>query len=160
MSYRLACEAADLFVAVAPASGAIGMDDIGGGTLTMGDFTACKPSQKISVLDTHGTSDSYIPYDLQKPSLERIAMSNGCSLTTHAATQPASGGDTTCVSYDSCPSGIDVTGCSVDGGGHVWFGSDSCGTGAGALGCVFVGNNSNMLKNTDAVWDFFQAHPR
>ena len=32
MSYRLGCDAADLFVAVAPGAGAVGKNDIGGGT--------------------------------------------------------------------------------------------------------------------------------
>ena len=119
MSYRLACQASDIVVAVAPGAGAIGMDDIGGGTSATGDFTECKPTQKVSVLDMHGTADGLIPYSTQKPTLERIARQDGCSLTTHAATQPKSGGDTTCVSYDGCPSGVDITGCSVMNGGHV-----------------------------------------
>lgn len=46
MSYRLACEASDLFVAVAPGAGAIGMNDIGGGAAIAGDFAACAPTQK------------------------------------------------------------------------------------------------------------------
>jgi polyhydroxybutyrate depolymerase len=159
MSYRLACDAADLFVAVAPGSGAIGMDDIGGGSATTGDWAACKPSAKVSLLDFHGTADPLIPYKLQKASLERIAMLEGCKLTTHAATQPKSAGDTTCVSYDDCPSGLDITGCSVMGGGHDWFGSDNCGTGVMAA-CSIVGANSDTLKNTDAAWEFFSAHAR
>jgi polyhydroxybutyrate depolymerase len=159
MSYRLACQAADLFVAVAPGSGAIGMNDIGGGSSTTGDFATCMPTAKVSVLDFHGTSDPLIPYDLQKPSLERIATQNGCKLTTHPATQPMSGGDTTCVTYDGCPTGVDVSACSVTGGGHDWFGSDNCGTGVAAA-CAIVGANSNTLKNTDAAWDFFSAHAR
>jgi polyhydroxybutyrate depolymerase len=159
MSYRLACQAADLFVAVAPGSGAIGMDDIGGGTSSTGDFATCKPSKKVSVLDFHGTADGLIPYSLQKLSLERLATASGCKLTTHAATQPTSGGDTSCVTYDGCPSGIDITGCSVMDGGHDWFGSDNCGTGVAAA-CAIVGANSNTLKNTDAAWDFFSAHSR
>jgi polyhydroxybutyrate depolymerase len=159
MSYRLACEAADLFVAVAPGSGAIGMDDIGGGSASTGDWAACKPSAKVSLLDFHGTADPLIPYKLQKPSLERLAMLEGCKLTTHAATQPKSAGDTTCVSYDDCPSGMDLTGCSVMGGGHDWFGSDNCGTGVMAA-CAIVGANSDTLKNTDAAWEFFSAHAR
>jgi polyhydroxybutyrate depolymerase len=159
MSYRLACEAADLFAAVAPGAGAIGMNDIGGGTTGTGDFAACKPAAKVSVLDLHGSADGLIPYSLQKPSMERIAMQNGCMLTTHPATQPASAGDTMCVSHDGCPAGIDVTGCTVMGGGHVWFGSPNCGTGADGA-CSIVGANSTTLVNTDAVWAFFEAHPR
>jgi polyhydroxybutyrate depolymerase len=160
MSYRLACEAADVFTAVAPGAGAIGMNDIGGGTTGSGDLAACTPTAKVSVLDLHGTADPLIPYDLQKPSLERIAKANGCATTTHPATQPKSAGDTTCVSYDGCPAGVDVTGCSVKDGGHVWFGNDSCGTGAGAAGCQIVGANSDTLVNTDAAWEFFQGHAR
>jgi polyhydroxybutyrate depolymerase len=160
LSYRLACEASDIFVAVAPGAGAIGMDDIGGGTTADGDFEACEPEHAVSVLDMHGTSDGLIAYSTQKPTLERIAAENGCSLTTHAAAQPTSGGDTKCVSYDGCPSGVDVTGCTIMNGGHVWFGDASCGTGAGALGCGFVGANSPTFVNTDAAWAFFEAHAR
>ncbi len=160
MSYRLACDASDFIVAVAPGAGAIGMDDIGGGTNPDGDFEECKPTHPVSVLDLHGTADGLIPYSTQRPTLERIAMENGCNLTTHAATQPSSVGDTTCVSYDGCPSGVDVTGCTVMGGGHVWFGDASCGTGAGPVGCGFVGANSTSLVNTDAAWGFFKAHAR
>lgn len=149
MSYRLACEAADVFTAVAPAAGGIQPDP-----------SACTPSQPISVLDVHGTLDSLVPYSLQKPSLDRMAWTSWCTTKTSAAAVPASGGDTTCVTYTGCASGIEVTGCTVQNGGHVWFGDPSCGTGAGALGCAFVGANSNFMVNTDAVWDFFSRLSR
>jgi polyhydroxybutyrate depolymerase len=160
ISYRLACEASDIFAAVAPGAGAIGMADIGGGTSATSDIAACEPEQPVSVLDMHGTEDFLVAYSTQKPSLDRIAGANGCSTTTTAATQPMSAGDTTCISYEGCPSGVDVTGCSVQGGGHSWFGNDSCGTGAGAGGCSIVGANSDTLVNTDAAWEFFEAHMR
>jgi polyhydroxybutyrate depolymerase len=158
MSYRLACEAGDLFVAVAPGAGAFGMDDIGGGTTADGDLESCMPAKPVSVLDIHGTDDPLVAYSTQKPSLDRIAEKNGCKLTTHPASQPASQGDTTCVSYD-CPSGVDVTGCTVQGGGHVWFGSQNCGTGVD-FACAIVGANSTAITNTDAVWTFLSAHAR
>jgi polyhydroxybutyrate depolymerase len=160
MSYRLACEASDIFAAVAPGAGAIGMDDIGGGTSTTGNFGECEPSHPVSVLDIHGTADILVPYSLQQPSLERIAMKNGCETTTSPAAQPESGGDTSCVSYEGCPAGIDVTGCTVMDGGHTWFGNASCGTGAGPTGCSIVGKNSEFLVNTDVIWEFFRAHAR
>jgi polyhydroxybutyrate depolymerase len=159
MSYRLACQASDVFTAVAPGAGAIGMNDIGGGTSATGDFAACAPSDPVSVLHLHGTADGLIAHSLQKPSLDRIGAANGCLLATHAADMPASAGDTACVSLDGCPAGVDVTGCTVSGGGHVWFGDANCGTGA-AGGCAFVGANSSTLVNTDAAWDFFAAHAR
>jgi len=160
MSYRLACEAADLFTAVAPGAGAIGENDIGGGTNTMSDFTDCEPSRPVSVLDMHGTDDPLVPYSLQKPSLDHMAAKNGCGMTSMPAQQPKSGGDTTCVSYDGCPSGIVLTGCTVQGGGHCWFGSPDCGTAGGDIGLAIVGNNSDTLKDTDLAWEFFKDKMR
>ncbi len=58
LSYRLTCEAADLFTAVAPSAGAIGINTIGGGTNPASDFTVCEPSRPISVLDVHGTQET------------------------------------------------------------------------------------------------------
>jgi poly(3-hydroxybutyrate) depolymerase len=89
-----------------------------------------------------------------------MAMANGCGTATMPATIPGSGGDTTCVTRTGCPNGIEVTSCTVQGGGHVWFGDPSCGTGAGAAGCAFVGANSTFFNNTDAVWEFFKRLSR
>jgi len=72
MSYRLACDAADLFTAIAPGAGAVGINDIGGGTNPTSDFTTCAPSRPVSVLDLHGTSDPLIAYSLQAPSLKEF----------------------------------------------------------------------------------------
>ncbi|HEY6558036.1 MAG TPA: PHB depolymerase family esterase [Polyangiaceae bacterium] len=159
MSYRLGCEAADIFAAVAPGAGGLLSNQIGWGNAAS-DFAVCNPSEPVSVLDLHGTADGIVPFSLQAQSLNLMAQENGCGTTTARAADPASAGDTTCVSYTGCPSGIEVTGCSVQGGGHVWFGSDSCGTGAGPIGCTFVGANSNTLKNTDEIWDFFSRHSK
>jgi polyhydroxybutyrate depolymerase len=160
MSYRLACDAADIFTAVAPGAGAVGTNDIGGGTNSMSDFTACKSSQPVSVLDIHGTQDPLIPYSLQAPSMSVMAKNDGCATTSKTASQPASAGDTMCISYDGCPSGIELTACTITGGGHCWFGSPDCGTGGGDIGLAIVGANSDTMKDTDAVWDFFKRLSR
>jgi polyhydroxybutyrate depolymerase len=162
MSYRLACEASDLFVAVAPSAGAIGTAAIGGGTGTTTDLTTCAPTQKVSVLDIHGTADPLIAYSLQKPSLAIMQASDSCSMTTVPATVEPSGGDTTCVTFAGCPTcpNVEVTGCSITGGGHCWFGSSDCGTGGGAIGMAVVGNDSNFMKNTDTIWAFFSKLSR
>jgi polyhydroxybutyrate depolymerase len=159
LSYRLACQASDIFTAVAPGAGALTANDLGWGN-SSSDFPECAPSKPVSVLHMHGTADGIVPYELQARSLERIAGLNGCGTATAPAPAPKSSGDTTCVSYSGCPAGVEVTGCTVQGGGHVWFGSESCGTGAGPIGCSFVGENSTTLVNTDAVWDFFSRHPK
>lgn len=165
MSYRLACDAADLFAAVAPGAGAVGTNTIGamGGLSNlnpMSDFTACNPSAPVSILDVHGTSDGLVAYDVQAPSLAVFAAKDGCGMATVPAAAPKSGGDTTCVAYPSCMTGTDVIGCSIEGGGHCWFGSSDCGTGAGALGAGIVGANSDTMMNTDAVWDFLSKHAK
>ncbi len=169
MSYRLACEAADLFVAVAPISGAVGTASAGGlGANT--DLTACHPSQKIAVLDIHGTMDSLVPYSSQAPSLAIFQGANGCSSSTTPATQPASNGSgtgaVTCVTYTGCPScpNVEVTGCSVNNGGHCWYGANDCGFGVDGLfgtdASFGIGNNSTFINNTDAVWDFLRRFSR
>jgi polyhydroxybutyrate depolymerase len=165
LSYRLACEASDLFVAVAPGSGAVGTADAGGLVSILqqtSDMTTCAPTNKVSVLDIHGTADPLVPYADQAPSVAIMLANNGCSTSTVPATVVPSGGDTTCVSYTGCPAcpNINVTACSVADGGHCWFGSSDCGTGAGALGLAFVGNNSNFMNNTNEVWDFFSGISR
>jgi polyhydroxybutyrate depolymerase len=162
LSYRLACEASDLFVAVAPSAGAVGTASAGAGisALTTGlstDLKSCAPTNKVSILDIHGTSDPLVPYADQAPSLAYFSAANGCTTTQQPAAFPPSGGDTTCVSYTGCPScpQVDLTACTIDAGGHCWFGSSDCGTGGGASANAIVGNNSNFMKNTDSIWGFF-----
>jgi polyhydroxybutyrate depolymerase len=162
LSFRVACEMSDLFVAIAPSAGAVGIPSIGGGTGSNTTFTKCEPKQHVSVLEMHGTSDPLIPYSLQKPSLDLMAKSNGCSLETKPADIPMSAGDATCVTYTGCPPGIEVTGCSVMDGGHCWFGdpSGSCGTGAPGIGNAIVGNDSKSFVNTNAAWAFLKRLSR
>ena len=50
MSYRLVCEAADVFVAAAGQAGTLGVDD-------------CAPAAPISFLHIHGAADVNIPID-------------------------------------------------------------------------------------------------
>jgi polyhydroxybutyrate depolymerase len=147
LSYRLACEAADLFTAVAPGAGGI-------------DGIECRPSRPVSVLDIHGTRDRYVPYGLQAPSQDTMAAANGCSSMVVPATVPVSGGDTSCVTRTGCPPGVEVTACTVEGGGHDWFGDPGCGTGFGFIGCGAVGANSDFMVNTRAAWDFFRRLAR
>src|SRR5579864_1538256 len=50
LAYRLACQASDIFAAVAPVSAVIDVPD-------------CKPAQPVSVLHIHGSADEYVPLD-------------------------------------------------------------------------------------------------
>ena len=52
MSYRMACEHADIVASVAPLAGTTFLDD-----------ADCNPSEPVHILHVHGTSDSTISYD-------------------------------------------------------------------------------------------------
>jgi polyhydroxybutyrate depolymerase len=167
LSHRLACEASDLFAAIAPLAGTIGTtefnpfpSDEDPETNKDPDLKACSPSHPVAVLMMHGTMDKFVSYANMKPSLEHWASVNGCQMTTSPAVQPASGGDTTCVTYNGCSAGVEVTACTVDQGGHCWFGDPACGTGAPGIGNMFVGNDSNFLDASSAVWNFVSRFHR
>ena len=53
LSHRLACQASDVFAAIAPVAGGLNVG---------GDFSTCSPSRPISVLQFHGTTDDNYPY--------------------------------------------------------------------------------------------------
>jgi polyhydroxybutyrate depolymerase len=161
LTHRLACEASDIFAAIAPLAGGICTKELSpepGNEATT--FTECKPPYPVPVLTMHGTKDTFVPYESMERTLDYWAMQNGCSATTKPALMPVSGGDTTCVTYEGCPDGVEVTGCTVAEGGHCWFGDSTCGTGAPIIGNLVVGNNSDTLVATDAAWAFVSKFVR
>jgi polyhydroxybutyrate depolymerase len=117
MSFAIACEAADLFAAVAPAA------------FDLLEEQSCAPRRPISVFAFRGTNDPVVPYAggastpptlYTLPELHflgaagtfaRWAMLNGCS-----GTPSDSGGG--CNTYGSCAGGVKVTLCTTQGGGH------------------------------------------
>ena len=59
-------------------------------------------------------------------------------------------GDARCEATRGCADGAEVVFCTITGGGHTWPG-----------GAPFPGGHiSADLSATDAMWDFFVAHPR
>ena len=160
LGYRLACEASDLFAAVAVGATGLGLDALGAGMQPNGDFDVCEPEHPVSLLHIHGTADTYFPHATQTPALELMAARNGCANSRQPAAAPATRGQAACLGFEGCPQGVDVVGCTVADGGHVWFGTEDCGTGAGGLGCLFAGANTDDIRNTDVAWDFFRAHGR
>lgn len=124
MSYRMACTRAGQITAIASLAGA-----------TFDDASACQPSQPVSVLQIHGTSDTVIRYnggrnlgsaDRQYPSAEgtaqRWSVYNGCDPT------PVSGEDrdltlgigdeSRTLSYENCEEDTSVDLWTIDRGGH------------------------------------------
>jgi polyhydroxybutyrate depolymerase len=143
MTYRLGCDMAGTFAAIAPVSGGHVAHDL------------CRPERPISVLVIHGTDDQVIPYegnDVDSPSvyawLLTWAQHNGCA-PTPAASRPYQ--DVKQETWSNCTDGVEVTLLTLEGGGHTWPGAPLAAT----SGTSFV-----YMDATDVVWQFFEAHPR
>ncbi|NTX34014.1 hypothetical protein HUA78_06175 [Myxococcus sp. CA033] len=145
-SYRLACERAGRFAAVAPVSG-------------MSPLNGCRPSRPVPVLHIHGTADTVIlyeggnniPFGRAYPSAEDSVRSqaerNGCG---GAVVETYRQGDSTCSAFTGCsPENATASLCTVRGGGHTWPGSP-----------VSAGNPTQDLNATLEAWRFFQTRPR
>ncbi len=141
-AHRLGCEAADVIAAIG----------VGSGQMTM---PACAPSRPIAVIQVHGTSDPLVPFDgnpilmypATRTTISGWATRNGC---TAEPTEVYRDGTAHCTVNGGCRAGADVELCSVDGGGHDWFGGGALWTDAGPP-AGFV--------ETNAIADFFAAHP-
>ncbi len=148
MSYRLACERADLFAAVVSLAGA-----------TFSSPDDCTPSEPVSVAQVHGTLDEVIAYDGGEwlgnlyPSAATTAATwashDGCSTAVTPATSPAGdrfdidsgiiGAETTVARFSGCPDGVAVELWTISGGRHIPELADGFAM---------------------AVFDFFEAHPK
>jgi polyhydroxybutyrate depolymerase len=151
MSHRLACEAADVFRAVAAVAGT--------------DATAsCTPSRPISVLHIHAQDDSHVLFtggagadafrDTSKvmdfvsvpETISRWTKRNQCT-TSPQRTLDKPGAY--CETYGGCASGVQVQLCVTESGGHSWPGSGAQRRGKAPA--------STALDANDAIWHFFQA---
>lgn len=127
MSHRLACEASDLFAAVAPIGGAM--------QLTTSDV--CEPEQPVAVLHSHGTLDPCWRYEGGEPdcptgqkglahvsverTLDEWAEILGCEGDPVEEQLPDTvqdGTTTTRLRWSGCAASLEHL--RVDGGGHLW----------------------------------------
>lgn len=117
MSHYLACHAADVFAAVAPAAFDLLEENVGD----------CKPARPISVVSFRGNSDPIVPYAgggssvVQgmpvtflgaKNTFAKWAELNQCAGA--ASAEDAQG----CAKYSGCAGNVDVVLCTQPGGGH------------------------------------------
>lgn len=120
MSHMLACNAADVFAAVAPAAFDL-LDE---------SEEPCHPARPITEITFRGTADPIVPYagGASRPpnglnvtihflgavgTFQKWANLDGCTGSPSAA--DASG----CQTYSQCQAGVEVTLCTAQGGGHV-----------------------------------------
>ncbi|HEY5948275.1 MAG TPA: PHB depolymerase family esterase [Kofleriaceae bacterium] len=133
-SHRLGCELADRIAAIGPVAGLL-------------LFQGCSPTKPMPVMMVNGTADSLSQYQYVAQGVSFWKAKNGC--TTMATT--FTNGDASCVTYGGCTGNSDVVLCTIQDGGHQWPGGEAL---------PFLGTKSDNLIATDALWDFFVAHPR
>jgi polyhydroxybutyrate depolymerase len=138
MSHRLACEAADLFAAVAPVSAVNGMD-------------SCTPSRPVPVMMFNGTLDPLVAYNGGGlfGSAEQTFIDWGTRDLCGDAPKPGkSKGAASCVQHELCAADTSVVFCTFTGMGHCWPGNAFCPFGAA----------STDLSANDEMWEFFSKY--
>ncbi len=147
MAYRLACEAPDLFMAIASVAGT-------------DNTSACTPSRPISVLHIHARDDDMVLFNggagrgraavtdfVSVPAtVSKWVGLNGCHATPKRVLE-ASGA--TCDLYAPCRGGVEVQLCVTDTGGHSWPGGSKVRGGA---------PGSTALSATDVIAEFYANH--
>jgi polyhydroxybutyrate depolymerase len=104
MSYRLACEAADVIAGVAP----VDFDCVVGG-----QCSSCRPARPITEVQFRGTNDTLVPYSGAMPNFTRWGTINMCTGT--AAALPS---NSSCQAYPMCGADVETILCSVQNGSH------------------------------------------
>lgn len=149
MSYRLACELADVIAAIGPVAATQNLD-------------ACAPSRPVPVLHIHGDADRHAPYNggVGAESLVGIPFApvettiafwvqyNGCKATP----QITQSGSIRHTVYSGCQHNAAVELYTVVGGGHAWPGGEPGWRGGDAP--------TSELNASQVLWDFFAAHPQ
>lgn len=122
MSYRMACDAADVITAIASLAGAEFLDE-----------TRCEPSQPVSTLQIHGTADGTIGYEggenagFGYPSAEvtvaRFGERNGCTGSEMVESidldSSLDGAETAVTRYTGCTEGVGAELWTIEGGAHL-----------------------------------------
>jgi polyhydroxybutyrate depolymerase len=125
MSQTLACQASDLFTAVAPVS-----FPLSGGPNVDAIVAACRPQRPVTVVHFHGTADTVVPYETGNAQLPddlgaqaslgawvRIQSCNPTNVDTRVSS------NTVCETHSSCTGGAKVSLCTVTNGNHGLYGS-------------------------------------
>jgi polyhydroxybutyrate depolymerase len=132
MSHRLGCEASDAIAAIGPVAGLIGIP-----------ADSCQPSRPVPVIHFYGTEDELVDYMFADDVDAVWADRNGCSDDGTVSYQE---GNVTCTTRSACEGGVEVTLCSVEGGGHCWPGQEFCPFGA----------STTDISANEAMWALFE----
>lgn len=143
MGYRLACEASDVFRAIASVAGTDGMAD-------------CRPGRPVPVFHIHAkdddrvlfnggsgsASDTHADFVSVPATVDKWARLNACSGPVQRVLDRPG---VVCEVRSGCAGGAEVRLCITDSGGHSWPG------GRKALG----GKGTDALDATAEIWAFF-----
>lgn len=149
LAYRLACEMADTFAAVAAVAATDGTP-------------ACEPSRPVPVLHIHAADDDHVRFhggagsasiagvDFRSvpDTLSGWEQRNGCTEPTRRVLEVPGA---RCESRAPCREGSEVMLCVTDSGGHAWPGGRKARGGA---------PGSTALNANDVIWSFFSRHAR
>jgi polyhydroxybutyrate depolymerase len=149
LTQRLACEATDIFAAVAPVAGTL-------------NFSPCQPSQPISVIEFHGTADRHVPFDggIGPDSLVGVDFNSVQNSVEFWATFNVCNSQPQTNSIDNvqykvwaeCVDSTAVELYTIIGSGHSWPG--------GRSGWPGSDKPTQTISASQLIWDFFAAHPK
>ena len=158
MTNRLACDRADVFAAIAPVSG------------TLGVGVACNPSRPVSVWAAHGTTDPLVPFNggdvhgrgglshsiSTATLLTRWRNADGCEGAPSVQVLPDAKDGTMVRRFDSadCAADTEIVFYQIDGGGHTWPG------GKQYLPKPVIGPTTRALDGSQGIAEFFLTHGR
>jgi polyhydroxybutyrate depolymerase len=160
MSFRLACEAADVFAAIAPVAANLS-EDLG---------SRCRPSRPVSVAILNGTHDPLVPWAggrvgsmgvnrgmawSTEKTLDTWAALDGCrEKSDDQVIEKIPDDDTSVVLHvrSQCRAGSEVRLYEIRGGGHTWP------RGEKHLAERWVGKVSQELDGAEEIWQFLSAH--
>ena len=160
MSFKLACDAAPTFAAIAPVSSFFPQQL----------RESCRPSRAVPVLFMVGTNDPLVPWQggqlhMRKKQLGAILPANGtmafwasnnrCRNPITQDLPDVDPSDKTRVSrqvYQQCSQDAEVVLYTIENGGHTWPG------GKQYLPKMIVGIASQDINASAVIWDFFKRH--
>ena len=164
---RLACDAADMFAAVAPVIG----------TIATKLAPNCHPSTPVAVVAIQGVSDPVVPFnggevggplktaaggtvESSRASQELWRSLDGCGPAPTSTALHAAVHDGTTVTrrvYPDCRG--DVVWYEIEGGGHRWPPHHAQGV-AETLARRTLGVSSANIDASEVIWSFFATHAR
>lgn len=147
MTYRLACEMADTFKAIAAVAGT-------------DNTISCKPSKPVSILHIHAKNDDHVQYeggagknavDISKiteftsvpASIAKWVKLNHCEAKPNISLKNEGA---ICEKYSACSGNTEVKVCTTETGGHSWPGGNKV---------RGKEPTSKAISANEVIWDFF-----